>query len=288
MSTKPLYRPFRFFLIDFLLTWIPLWLAVAGINRRWFEFNVIFMGVAGISAVPAALIMIYTSGNRDLVRDFWRRIANPALIPGLWWGITLLFVPLLMGLSVLLSLAFGDTLNQLQPDSRLLAAPLGFVLLHLLYGPLPEELGWRGYGIDSLRSRMNGFWTSILFGVIWPLWHLPLFFIPGSYQQALLSQPVPLFFYLASMIPQAVIMNWIYFHTNRSVLSAVLFHFLVNFIGEAFHISQVSKSIAGALYFTAAILILIIDRDTFFRRAYPVGLQQCRNENKVPEQLEKQ
>ena len=157
-----------------------------------------------------------------------------------------------------------------------------FVLLHLLYGPLPEELGWRGYGIDSLRSRMNGFWSSILFGVIWPLWHLPMFFLPGSYQQALLSHPVALFFYITSMIPQAVIMNWIYFHTNRSVISAVAFHFLINFIGEAFHISQVSKSIAGALYFTVAIMILIIDRNTFFRPEYTVGLQQRRPGTKVP------
>jgi len=274
MTTKPLYKPFRFFLIDFLLTWIPLWLAVAGINRGWFQFNVVFMAVAGISAVPAALIMIYTSGNRELVRDFWRRAIDPTLISGLWWAITLLVVPLLMGLSVLLSLAFGDALNQLQPNGRLLTAPLGFVLLHLLYGPLPEELGWRGYGIDSLRSRMNGFWTSILFGVIWPLWHLPLFFIPGSYQQALLSQPAALFFYITSMIPQAVIMNWIYFHTNRSVLSAVFFHFMINFIGEAFHISQLSKSIGAVLYFCAAIPILIVDRNTFFRLEYPIGLEQ--------------
>jgi len=288
MNAKQLYRPFRFFLIDFLLTWIPLWLAVTAINRGWFEFNVLFMGVAGISAVPAALIMIYTSGNRELVRDFWRRAVNPALIPGLWWGVTLLFVPLLMGLSVLLSLAFGDSLSQLQPDSRLLAAPLGFVILHLLYGPLPEELGWRGYGIDSLRSRMNGFWTSILFGVIWPFWHLPMFFLPGSYQQALLCQPVPLLFYITSMIPQALIMNWIYFHTNRSVLSAVLFHFAINFIGEAFHISQVSKSIAGALYFAAAILILVLDRDTFFRRAYPIGLHPGTYANKASGRQEQQ
>jgi membrane protease YdiL (CAAX protease family) len=283
MSTKPRYKPFRFFLIDFLLTWIPLWLAVAGINRKWFQFNIIFMAVAGISAVPAALIMVYTARNRELVRDFWRRAIDPSLIPGLWWAITLLFVPLLMGLSVLLSLAFGDTLDQLQPNGRLLAAPLGFVLLHLLYGPLPEELGWRGYGIDSLRSRMNGFWTSILFGVIWPLWHLPLFFIPGSYQQALLSQPVPLFFYITSMIPQAVIMNWIYFHTNRSVLSAVFFHFMINFIGEAFHISQLSKSIGAVLHFCAAILILIIDRNTFFRLEYPVGLEQRHTGNDLSE-----
>jgi hypothetical protein len=48
---------------------------------------------------------------------------------------------------------------------------------------------------------------------------------------------------------------------------------MINFIGEAFHISQVSKSIAGALYFAAAILILVIDRDTFFHLDYPVGLE---------------
>jgi membrane protease YdiL (CAAX protease family) len=273
MGTRNLYKPFRFFLIDFLLTWVPLWLAVAGINRGWFRFNVVFMAVAGISAVPAALIMIYTSGKPELVRDFWRRAIDPTLISGRWWAVLLLFVPLLMVVSVLVSLAFGGSLSQLQPNDRLLAAPLGFVFLHLLYGPLPEELGWRGYGIDSLRSRMTGFWTSIVFGVIWPLWHLPLFFISGSYQQALLFRPVPLFFYLAGMVPQAIIMNWIYFRTNRSVISAVLFHFLINFVGEAFHISQVSKSIAGALYFGAALLVLIIDRDTFSRRGYPVELE---------------
>jgi hypothetical protein len=203
--TKRLYRPFRFFLIEFLLTWVPLWLAVAGIKKGWFEFNAIFMAVAGISAVPAALIMIYTSGNRELVRDFWRRAINPVLIPCLWWAVTLLFVPILMSLSVFLSLAFGGSL----------------------------------------------------------------------------SQPVPLFFYLAGMIPQAVIMNWIYFHTNRSVLSAVFFHFLVNFVGEAFHISQLSKSIGGAFYYAAAILILIIDRVTFFRLHYPIGLEQRHGENEV-------
>jgi membrane protease YdiL (CAAX protease family) len=270
-ETKPIYKPFRFFLIDFLLTWIPLWLAVAGIRVGWFQFSVLFMAVAGISAIPAALIMIYTSGDRGLVRDFWRRAVNPSLIPGRWWLITILLVPLLMLVAVLISLAFGGSVSQLRPASRFLAAPAGFVLLHLLYGPLPEELGWRGYGVDSLRSRMNGFWTSVVFGLIWPLWHLPLFFIEGSYQQGLLSMPVPLVFYLAGMIPQTVIMNWIYFHANRSVISAVLFHFLVNFIGEAFSITQLSKSIAGGLYFAAAILILLLDQRTFFRLEYPIG-----------------
>ncbi len=47
----------------------------------------------------------------------------------------------------------------------------------LFLAPTLEELGWRGYGVDSLRSKFSLFKTTMLFAVIWGLWHLPLFFI---------------------------------------------------------------------------------------------------------------
>ena len=68
------------------------------------------------------------------------------------------------------------------------------------------------------------------------------------------------------MIPQAIIVNWIYWHTDRSVLSAIIFHFLINFVGEGFQISQQTKSLAGALFFAAAVVILYLDKETFWRR----------------------
>jgi membrane protease YdiL (CAAX protease family) len=171
-----------------------------------------------------------------------------------------------MGIALLIRLPFGGPLSELQPNERFLSGPLLFVLLHLMYGPLPEELGWRGYGIDALRTRMNGFWTSMLFGIIWPFWHLPLFFVPGSYQEQLLAQPLPLVMYLVSMIPQAVLMNCVYFHTNRSVISAVILHFMINFIGEAFHFSQSTKIAEGFVFFAVAAVILVKDGKTFFER----------------------
>ena len=261
------YRPLQFFIIDFALTWGPLWIAVAGIRNGWLQFNFLFMGIAGASALPVALFMIYTSGSRKLVRDFWRRVLDPRLINGFWWAVIVLSVPAIMGTAILIRLSFGGSLEELRLEEQFLAGPLFFILLHLLYGPLPEELGWRGYGIDALRSRMSGFWTSIVFGIIWPLWHLPLFFIPGSYQAQLLSQPLPLIMYVVSMIPQAVLMNCVYFHTNRSVISAVALHFMINFIGEAFHWSQETKVVESLLFFVVAVVILVVDRKTFFTKS---------------------
>lgn len=268
------YRPAKFFIIDFVLTWGPLWIAVAGVHSGLLEFNIPFMIVAGISAIPAALYMFYTSGNRALIRDFGLRVIRFNLIPFRWWVILLASIPLIMGSAVLISLPFGGSLEQLAPSDRMASAPLVLALLVLVFGPLPEELGWHGYGVDSLRSRMNGFWTSIVFGIIWPVWHIPLFFIPDSYQQQLLAMPIPLFFYLFGMIPQAVIMNWIYWHTNRSIISAILFHFMINFMGEAFQITQQSKSIAGLLFFTIAMIILLTDRETFWKRPYAFNLHK--------------
>jgi hypothetical protein len=272
-DVSSVYHPTKFFVLDFVLTWGPLWTAVVGLSAGWFEFDYLFMVVAGISAVPVALYMFYSSRNKALIRDFWARVLRPGLISPRWWLVLLLFVPALMSVAVLLSTLFGGSLEQFVPSERLVAAPLAMIALVLVFGPLPEELGWHGYGIDSLRSRMNGFGTSLVFGIIWPVWHIPMFFIEDSYQQALLAMPVPLFFYLFGMIPQAVIMNWIYWHTGRSVLSAIIFHFLINFMGEGFQITQQSKSIAGVLFFASAAVILYVDKDTFWLKRCAYKLQ---------------
>lgn len=193
-EVSEIYDPTKFFVLDFIFTWGPLWAAVVGISVGWIDFNYLFMVVAGISAVPVALYMFYSSGNRMLIRDFWTRVLRPGLISPRWCLVLLLFVPSIMSAAVLLSTLSGGSLEQFAPCERLASSPLATIVLVLVFGPLPEELGWHGYGIDSLRSRMNGFGTSLVFGIIWPLWHIPMFFIEDSYQQALLAMPVPLFF----------------------------------------------------------------------------------------------
>ncbi len=63
-----------------------------------------------------------------------------------------------------------------------------------LIGPLSEELGWRGYALDALQARWSAAASSLVVGLAWSLWHLPLFFIQDEtnfYYEFSFVYPIP-------------------------------------------------------------------------------------------------
>jgi membrane protease YdiL (CAAX protease family) len=58
-----------------------------------------------------------------------------------------------------------------------------YLIAMMLFGGGQEEFGWRGYALPKLEENL-GYWkANILLGTIWAVWHLPLWFIPGTSQQ---------------------------------------------------------------------------------------------------------
>jgi len=86
-----------------------------------------------------------------------------------------------------------------------------------------EEIGWRGYALPRLAARWGLATASIVLGVIWALWHLPLFYVHGAdtYGQSF-------FAYLLQVVAISVAMAWLYRRTRGSLMLVMLMHASIN------------------------------------------------------------
>ena len=96
------------------------------------------------------------------------------------------------------------------------------LLLTLIRGPLSEEGGWRGFALPRLQSRYNALISSIILGIIWACWHIPLYFIEAR---------MPFYIFIGLVIVITILMTWAYNNTNGSLIITILFHFSFNFNG---------------------------------------------------------
>ena len=130
----------------------------------------------------------------------------------------------------------------------------------LLGGPLGEEPGWRGYALPRLQAQFGPFRASLLLGVLWAAWHLPLFLIPNW-------ESSPVWIYFPILIGLSVIMSLGSNMAGFAVLPSILMHSAFNtaskFLNGLFAGVEPATSIRFDLVLaicglaTASILILI-------------------------------
>jgi membrane protease YdiL (CAAX protease family) len=104
---------------------------------------------------------------------------------------------------------------------------IAFVFM-MIFVALGEEVGWRGYALPALQARYGALASSVILGVMWGLWHLPLFFNPsaGSYSDLHFG------LWLAYLIPFAILITWVFNSTGGSVLMAMFVHAVMNASSE--------------------------------------------------------
>jgi membrane protease YdiL (CAAX protease family) len=128
--------------------------------------------------------------------------------------------------------------------------PVPFFVSMLIAGPLAEEPGWRGTAYPRLRASMTRLQAGLLLGVIWAVWHLPLFFIPGTVQAGfgLISWSGLLF--TLSVIPMALLTGYAY--ERAGVAASIAVHFGVNVTTA---LLTVNSPTAQALTLTVQIIV---------------------------------
>ncbi len=138
--------------------------------------------------------------------------------------IAVLIFAVIVTASIGTSVLFGGSINQFsftEDFSFSIGGTSAF--LTILLASCIEELGWRGYGEDAVGAYNSWFKESIIFGCIWSLWHVPLFWIPGTYQYGLKEMGIMYVInFLLSVIPLDFLQTWVYVKNNRSMLATII------------------------------------------------------------------
>jgi membrane protease YdiL (CAAX protease family) len=187
--------------------------------------------IGGAGPFLAAVALTSLRESAEVRRSFWIRVVDARRIRGAWWLAALLLHPALVALAFATEVALGGARPALDAPLGSAGATLGLVVFAFWFGPLPEEIDWRGFALDRLRSRLGPVAASLVLGGVWALWHVPLFFVPHTFQAGLEPGSLRSGIFLASLLPLSVLIGWVYEGTARSTLAAALVHFSGNLCG---------------------------------------------------------
>ena len=112
-------------------------------------------------------------------------------------------------------------------------------------------------GLYRLQAKWSALISALILGSLWSLWHLPLFYIKGTYQ-ANLGVGSEFWLFMIGVVPLSFALTWIYNNTRRSILAVIIFHAMVNFTGELIAITERADIILIFLYVVAAVGIMVL------------------------------
>jgi membrane protease YdiL (CAAX protease family) len=251
-----------FWAVTFTTSWV-LWLIAIKLGGPPMSFpTVIPYLLGGFGPVIGAIVI--------RARRARHRQPAPAHTVRLRLSMRLFWVPplLVMASATVLAAALlahfaGGPVVSLAAGQSLIATvggPVPFLVSMLIAGPLAEEPGWRGTAYPRLRASLSRLQAGLLLGVIWAVWHLPLFFIPGTVQATLgLISWSGLMFSL-SVIPMALLTGYAY--ERAGVAAAIAVHFGVNATLALLDVkSPATQAFIAAVQIIVAITLLAWQRD---------------------------
>jgi membrane protease YdiL (CAAX protease family) len=228
-STKTVKETYAFLGLTLAFSWFVFWgpLALFKIPTISFVSDVkgplwaITLFIIG-GFVPSLLAIFLTWKKEGMngLRLLGRRILKFRL-GWRWYMFTFLVVITGTAGQLIINKLLGNTFN-----GTLFLTQLGSFLPLLILGPLSEEIGWRGYALPRLQTRWNALISSLIVGLVWGLWHLPLFMMVGTPQHEL---KIPFIGFLIGVMASSVLYTCLYNNTKKSLWSAILFHWLYTY-----------------------------------------------------------
>lgn len=251
LDKKP--QPWYFLFGTLIWTW-TFFILAGSTGQGWLQFPTVFLTALGALGPMITGVVLISFGfwDTDLdrsARAFLKRSFSPRTLSLRWFFLIIFFI-LVLSLAPLLLQPSVIAREGLFKGGSLLFIGIGFFI-----GAL-EEVGWRGYGQEALQRSLPVLLASLVIGVFWALWHLPLFFLAGSYQASLGIGTPAFWAFNGAIILGSPLYAWFYNASARAVLAPLLFHGLGNLAGELFTDSSPGLEILVKVLVALAVVIL--------------------------------
>ena len=209
-------KAWLFFAVTFAFSWACQTPAIL-VLRAELPVPPIVMGMMALGSAGPSLVALWfwllerkTLQKQRPERDLWLRPR--------WqlWTCALLFNPVshLFGSGMLW--LFGHYSAQYVLYLPLLPEQMAIAII----APLGEELGFRGYALPRLQARLSPLAASLCIGLVWAVWHVPTFFVPGARG----ASPIELSLYLVCFVSGSVVYTWLYNAGRGSLIGPLLAH----------------------------------------------------------------
>jgi len=138
-----------------------------------------------------------------------------------WYLVVLIGIPALLLLTILV---LPGGMGAVRPIVQ--AYLVAYVIIFFVGGAFFEEPGWRGFALPRLQQRYGSLWGTLILGVLWAFWHLPVFLVPGfnGAGTGFAGVSIPFVEFVFGTMGMAVIFTWVFNNTRGSLLLAMLLH----------------------------------------------------------------
>ena len=246
--------PIRFFVVTFLFSWL-IWAVLvlngSGIISSNFlsqiTLPVILLGAFGPAV--GTIVSLYTIKGKGSLKKHFKSFLSLNFGLKVW-----LAMFLVLGFSAIIAWFLPELFGKDRIASMLpIIFAVPYLLLMIFLGGGQEEIGWRAYIVPIIEKRHGLVIGSLIFGIIWAIWHIPLWFIPGT------SQSYMNFFgFILLCIGYSYFFSWIIEASRNRFFSGVVVHGIANTFPVLFPFLNMEDNAIQIRYWIYCFLIFII------------------------------
>jgi hypothetical protein len=223
--------PWKFFLLTFAYSWviwIPSVLDGIGIELPFIVtgYSIVVVIIGAFAPMMAAITLVFREEGWKGTRVFLGQALNFRIKP-VYLVLALALPVLIHAIAHYLALAVGLDVAKTLIPTEIPVAPIVLAIptfiLMLVIGGGQEEFGWRGYAQEPLQEKIGVIPASLVIGVIWGIWHLPLWFMAGDLHGA--------YSFLAFVMMTtsiSIVYAWLYNSSGKKLIVVIFFHAMSN------------------------------------------------------------